>query len=45
LMVFEGVGCSAARMVAVSSAVFARCCFMMTPLRFSEMALCEYWLT
>ena len=30
LMVFEQVGCSVARMVAVSSAVFARRCFMMT---------------
>lgn len=45
LMVFEGVGCSAARIVAVSSAVLARRCFMMTRLRLNEMALWEYWLT
>ena len=39
LMVFSGVGFSMARMVAVSSAVLASRCFMMTHLRFMDMAL------
>ena len=38
-MVFDGVGFSMDRMVAVSSAVLARRCFMMTHFRFMEMAL------
>ncbi len=42
-MVFSGVGFSVARMVAVSSAVLASRCFMMTRLRFMDMALWEYW--
>ncbi len=44
LMVFEVVGFSVARMVAVCSAVLASCCFMMMHLRFMDMALWEYWL-
>ena len=39
LIVFDGVGFSVDRMVAVSSAVLASCCFMMTRFRFMDMAL------
>ncbi len=44
LMVFEVEGFSVARMVAVCSAVLASHCFMMTHLRFMDIALWEYWL-